>query len=190
MRRRLGRFSARRFAQSERIVVPPKIHNVGAAPSSLLDEGDRLPEDSPKLSSAKQRILDSAEQLFAERGFSWTSLRAITSAGGVNLAAANYHFRSKEALFHAVLARRLNPLNRERLELLGDCEAMAEGGSFLSIRSSQPSSCPSCAQFTRMTSRARTLGVLSDACVSIPVPKHGGISRNSSPRWRIAFPRR
>lgn len=109
-------------------MVPPKIHNVGAAPSSLLDERDRLPEDSPKLSSTKQRILDSAEQLFTERGFSGTSLRAITSAAGVNLAAANYHFRSKEALFHAVLARRLNPINRKRLELLGDCEAMAEGG--------------------------------------------------------------
>lgn len=67
----------------------------------------------------KNRILDSAERLFAERGLETASLRSITSAAGVNLAAVNYHFRSKQALAEAVLARRVAPVNRERLELLG-----------------------------------------------------------------------
>ena len=46
----------------------------------------------------KERILDVAERLFADFGFPVTSLRDITREAGVNLAAVNYHFGSKEAL--------------------------------------------------------------------------------------------
>lgn len=55
------------------------------------------------------RILDTAEALFAEKGFAETSLRAITSRAKVNLAAVNYHFGSKKALIQAVFARYLDP---------------------------------------------------------------------------------
>jgi AcrR family transcriptional regulator len=37
-------------------------------------------------SETVERILDAAEQLFAEKGFAETSLRLITSKAGVNLA--------------------------------------------------------------------------------------------------------
>ena len=60
-------------------------------------------------SETVERILDAAEQLFAERGFSETSLRLITGKAGVNLAAVNYHFGSKKALIHEVFARFLTP---------------------------------------------------------------------------------
>jgi AcrR family transcriptional regulator len=66
----------------------------------------------------KDRILDSAEILFAQNGFSATSLRAITDHADVNLASVNYHFQSKDALVQAVLMRRLNPVNQRRMELL------------------------------------------------------------------------
>ena len=68
--------------------------------------------------ATKDRILDAAEALFMEHGFEATSLRSITAAAGVNLAAVNYHFGSKEELFQAVLTRRLDPMNRERLDFL------------------------------------------------------------------------
>ncbi|MDR9467695.1 TetR family transcriptional regulator [Marinospirillum sp.] len=55
------------------------------------------------------RILDTAEALFAEKGFAETSLRTITSKAKVNLAAVNYHFGSKKALIQAVFARYLDP---------------------------------------------------------------------------------
>lgn len=55
------------------------------------------------------RILDTAEHLFADRGFAETSLRTITSRAGVNLAAVNYHFGSKKALIQAVFERFLSP---------------------------------------------------------------------------------
>ena len=73
----------------------------------------------------KDRILDTAEQLFMEHGYEATSLRAITAAAGVNLAAVNYHFGSKEELFQSVLTRRLDPMNQRRLELLTRFEAEA-----------------------------------------------------------------
>ena len=66
----------------------------------------------------KERILDVAETLFMEHGYEATSLRAITAAADVNLAAVNYHFGSKEELFQSVLTRRLDPMNQRRLELL------------------------------------------------------------------------
>src|SRR6478735_1424018 len=64
----------------------------------------------------KTRILDVAEGLFMEHGFEATSLRQLTTAAGVNLAAVNYHFGTKEELFQAVLTRRLDPMNQERVE--------------------------------------------------------------------------
>jgi AcrR family transcriptional regulator len=84
---------------------------------------------SPALDTSqdtKSRILDVAEQLFMEHGFEATSLRQLTSSAGVNLAAVNYHFGTKEELFQAVLTRRLDPMNQERIDLLVRLER--EGG--------------------------------------------------------------
>ncbi len=69
-------------------------------------------------SGTRDRILDVAERLFAEQGFYVTTLREITQAAEVNLAAVNYHFGSKQALVVAVFQRRLDELNAERLERL------------------------------------------------------------------------
>jgi len=66
----------------------------------------------------KTRILDAAEKLFGQNGFDATSLRDITTEAQVNLAAVNYHFQSKESLIDAVIIRRLEPVNRRRMEML------------------------------------------------------------------------
>jgi AcrR family transcriptional regulator len=66
----------------------------------------------------KSRILDAAEKLFALNGFKPTSLRDITAEAQVNLAAVNYHFQSKDSLIDAVIARRIEPVNRRRLQML------------------------------------------------------------------------
>ena len=68
--------------------------------------------------ATKQKILDSAQYLFARDGFQATSLRNITRRAGVNIASINYHFGSKEALLKAVLERHLIPLNKVRIERL------------------------------------------------------------------------
>ena len=54
----------------------------------------------------RERLLDSAERLFASRGFMGASVREITEAAGANLGAVNYHFRSKEGLYAEVFAHR------------------------------------------------------------------------------------
>ncbi|MBL4795606.1 MAG: TetR family transcriptional regulator [Pseudomonadales bacterium] len=69
-----------------------------------------------------ENILDTAERLFAEKGFADTSLRKITSEAGVNLAAVNYHFGSKDVLIRAVFARFLNPFTIRMQEVLDEKE--------------------------------------------------------------------
>ncbi|WP_429073035.1 TetR/AcrR family transcriptional regulator [Aeromonas veronii] len=75
----------------------------------------------------KNRILDAAEVLFAERGFADTSLRLITSEADVNLASVNYHFGSKKELIQAVLDRYLSlfmPALDARLRVLMEQEQL------------------------------------------------------------------
>ena len=85
-----------------------------------------IPIDAGRGSTAtKERILDAAEGLFVVHGFEATSLRTITAAALVNLAAVNYHFGTKEELFQAVLTRRLDPMNQERVEILNRLESRA-----------------------------------------------------------------
>lgn len=61
----------------------------------------------------KTKILNAAENLFADKGFTGTSLREITSAAEVNLAAVNYHFGSKKELIKALMKRYLDVLSPE-----------------------------------------------------------------------------
>ncbi|MEM0895622.1 MAG: TetR/AcrR family transcriptional regulator [Verrucomicrobiota bacterium] len=70
------------------------------------------------VNSTKDCILAVAERLFAQRGFDAVSLRQLTDEAGVNLAAVNYHFGSKDGLILAVLNQRIQPLNVERVQLL------------------------------------------------------------------------
>ncbi|HHV47758.1 MAG TPA: TetR/AcrR family transcriptional regulator [Rhodocyclaceae bacterium] len=80
-----------------------------------------------RLSDTRARILDAAERLFMAHGYDGTSMRQITGEAGVNLAAVNYHFGSKEALIQEVFRRRLNWLNEERMRALDELEVTADG---------------------------------------------------------------
>ncbi|HET7536025.1 MAG TPA: TetR/AcrR family transcriptional regulator, partial [Candidatus Didemnitutus sp.] len=71
------------------------------------------------------KILDAAEKLFANNGFNATSMRQITAAAQVNLAAINYHFDSKETLYREVVLRRIRPLNAERIARLDHALTLA-----------------------------------------------------------------
>lgn len=75
--------------------------------------------------TTKERLLDAAERLFADRGIAETSLRDITAQAEANLAAVNYHFGGKDGLLEAVFDQRLRPVNRERLRLLDAFEEAA-----------------------------------------------------------------
>ncbi|MDW8479563.1 MAG: TetR/AcrR family transcriptional regulator [Xanthomonadales bacterium] len=66
----------------------------------------------------RERILSTAERMFAREGLDRVTLRRLTAEAGVNLAAVNYHFGSKDRLVHEVFSRRLDRLNEERLAAL------------------------------------------------------------------------
>lgn len=76
-------------------------------------------------SETQSRILDTAESLFADRGFTPVSLRMITGKAGVNLASVHYHFGSKDKLIEGVIARLARPINEERLRMLDTIEERA-----------------------------------------------------------------
>ena len=106
-------------------------------------------------SATVDRILDAAEALFAERGFSETSLRMITSKANVNLAAVNYHFGSKNALIQAVFSRFLSPFS-ENLELELKKISETRNGEALSIEA--------------------LLGVVITCIVKVPSRNKNGVS--------------
>jgi AcrR family transcriptional regulator len=83
----------------------------------------------PRTADTRERILDTAEGLFMAHGYEGTSMRMITGAASVNLAAVNYHFGSKEVLMQEVFRRRLDWLNAERLRVLDELEHKAGGKS-------------------------------------------------------------
>ncbi|WP_210209948.1 TetR/AcrR family transcriptional regulator [Pseudolabrys taiwanensis] len=76
------------------------------------------------------RILAAAEMLFAEQGLSKPTLRTITERAGVNIAAVNYHFGSKEELILAVFERLSQGINARRVAeletLLAEAAARAK----------------------------------------------------------------
>jgi AcrR family transcriptional regulator len=51
----------------------------------------------------RQRLLEAAGRVFAEKGYRSTTVREIIRRAGANLAAVNYHFRGKDGLYAAVL---------------------------------------------------------------------------------------
>ena len=86
-----------------------------------------LKSSKPPTAETRERVLDAAEQLFAERGIEAVSIRDITRAARANLAAINYHFGTKQELVAEIFSRRLTPLNQERLALLDEVERKAGG---------------------------------------------------------------
>lgn len=84
--------------------------------------------DNKSNSDTGERILDVAERLFMAHGYEGTSMRMITGAAEVNLAAVNYHFGSKDALIEAVFQRRLDPMNAARVAELDRLEKEAGDG--------------------------------------------------------------
>jgi AcrR family transcriptional regulator len=72
-------------------------------------------------------ILDAAERLYADRGFGDVTLRDIVAEAGVNLAAVNYHFGSKDELIAELFVTRSLATNRERVNELKAAEDAGGG---------------------------------------------------------------
>jgi AcrR family transcriptional regulator len=73
--------------------------------------------DACDVRSTKERLIVTAERLFAERGLHGVSLRQIGAEVGASPAAVQYHFGTKEALVEAILLYRLPRLSERRMLL-------------------------------------------------------------------------
>lgn len=78
--------------------------------------------------ATRERLLDVAEQLFAQRGLDAVSVRDITQGARASLGAITYHFGTMRKLIVAVFDRRMAPLTRQRLEALDAVEKAAGNG--------------------------------------------------------------
>jgi AcrR family transcriptional regulator len=72
------------------------------------------PADDLQQGSARERLLDAAERLFAAKGFQ-VGVREITLEAGCNVAGVNYYFGGKEGLYRLVFRRRLAALRERRI---------------------------------------------------------------------------
>ena len=68
--------------------------------------------------NTRSLYLDSAEQVFAEKGYDGATIRAISQQANVQLGALHYYWGNKQALFQEVIQRRFAPVVEARLSRL------------------------------------------------------------------------
>ena len=81
-----------------------------------------------KRAGTRERILETAERLFAEYGYDGVSTRQIGAAADAQIALINYHFGTKDKLYRAVFENRINPVSERRREALSSAMAADVGG--------------------------------------------------------------
>ncbi|MEV6971768.1 helix-turn-helix domain-containing protein [Hamadaea sp. NPDC051192] len=69
----------------------------------------------PEVKASRDRVLEAATRLFAERGYDGTSTREIGRASGLNIATVAYHVGAKADLYREVM-RHAYELEREALD--------------------------------------------------------------------------
>jgi AcrR family transcriptional regulator len=77
-----------------------------------MDVGPQAEQTSltPRASETRKRILDAAENVFAQRGFDAATTREIAALSETNVATPYSYFAGKEALYLAVIERAIVPL--------------------------------------------------------------------------------
>jgi AcrR family transcriptional regulator len=75
---------------------------------------------------ARESILNTAEELFAQQGVDAVSLRNINAAAGVSPGVLHYHFGSREVLVLELISRHMSGLMAERERMLKDLMAQAQ----------------------------------------------------------------
>lgn len=85
-------------------------------------KGSRVNE--ARSTERRARILDIAQEHFAEHGYEAVSMRDIAAAAEVSLALVTYHFGTKDSLYREIFARRQMVVD-ERLARLGAVDATA-----------------------------------------------------------------
>lgn len=81
-----------------------------------------LPMQKTEFNDKQLQIIETAEKLFANKGFKGTSVRDIAEEAGINVAMISYYFGSKEQLMEAIFEVRIGSLQTRLETLLRDDE--------------------------------------------------------------------
>lgn len=71
-----------------------------------------------ELNSKQVKIIETAEKLFADRGYDGTSVRNIAEEAGINVAMISYYFGSKEKLLEALFSYRAEGTTQKLVSML------------------------------------------------------------------------
>jgi AcrR family transcriptional regulator len=82
-------------------------------PGARIEDGRNQSGDKTRI-----RIIEAAEELFADAGYEGASLRKIMANAGVSISLINYHFGNKEGLLRAIFEHKAAPLNKQRHDLI------------------------------------------------------------------------
>jgi AcrR family transcriptional regulator len=86
---------------------------------SNIDQPSRTRNHKARAREASiERILDAAEQLFAEFGYHGVTLKDVAERVGVSSTLIHYHFNGKESIYEAVWARKAPQSSHNRLEAM------------------------------------------------------------------------
>ena len=77
-------------------------------------------------SQTRQRLLDSACEVFSELGYGGASVREIVARAGANVASVNYHFGGKDALYKEVLGTVAAKLSDDFCNVIEDLDMEKE----------------------------------------------------------------
>lgn len=85
--------------------------------------------------SARQRLLEAAERLFAAQGIDGVSLAELTRAAGLgNTGAVHHYFGGREQLVEAIVEQHRAELDARREQLLDEAEALGDTSLALLVR--------------------------------------------------------
>lgn len=108
--------------------MPRHTHGLTLATDPALPRKPGRPKGG-RSDHTRERILDAAEKLFADRGYDGASIRDVAAEAGLQIHSVGYHFGPKEQLFDAVVARRADIMTGLRREALDAARERAEGAA-------------------------------------------------------------
>jgi AcrR family transcriptional regulator len=100
------------------LYLPFKASRLRKSPTTEPTAVAKTVASRPAGAATRARILDLAEQLFAEWGFSGVSIRDIAALGQLNVGVIVYYFKTKAALYAEVYRRLVEPVMEERRQLI------------------------------------------------------------------------
>jgi AcrR family transcriptional regulator len=91
----------------------PSRSNISARATSAAEPATTTAPAALARRTTAERILDTAEELFALHGYFGTSIRDIMQACGLEFSLARYHFGNKDALFREAIGRRAGAISQQ-----------------------------------------------------------------------------